>query len=394
MLVEQAPDGQQRPDTHLAVDDLGRLQHRHRPQPPADRLARAGDFVQQVFAGVLAELRQDEARQRGVGGAEPSDEEGIWSAARTRTNTIGRSSPPSARARKAAITLSSAAATSESGIASSRHRTMEVTPDPAGRARRGQAGDGFRAVEGRPESRREQGRVAVVGHLAGARWNSSRDLCGRGTRSGARDQPALSRFRDGRWQAAGAAAPMRRLTTSSARITCGPASTEAPSVGGVEFAVPVHIPDFTIDGEVAPARVVQKRDGAHAGSPGLLVETHLDRGAGLRGQRDYAVGLVEAGDALVDEREDEQTPDVADVGEVDEEVLALGGRAGAVVLVEHHERRPVEGPEGVSQGLDDALAPIGELVQAGEVEVDRAAAGRHHPGEQPALGRWRALVPV
>ena len=167
VLFEQAPDGQQRPDTHLAVNDLGRLQHRHRPQPPADRLARAGDIAQQVFAGVLAELRQDEARQRGVGGAEPSDEGG---------NLVGRADADEHH-REVLAALGKGAqggnhvvfGGGDLGVGDRVLQAQDHGGDaqiPLGANVAGKLGTGSRAVEGRPQSRREQGRVAVVGHLA------------------------------------------------------------------------------------------------------------------------------------------------------------------------------------------------------------------------------------
>jgi len=58
------------------------------------------------------------------------------------------------------------------------------------------------------------------------------------------------------------------------------------------------------------------------------------------------------------------------VVEVDGEVLAARDGAGAVVAVEMDVRRPLQGPEGIAEGLDDALRAVAELVQAPEVEVE------------------------
>ena len=86
----------------------------------------------------------------------------------------------------------------------------------------------------------------------------------------------------------------------------------------------------------------------------------------------------QAGHALVDEGEHEDAADVAGVVEVDEQVLAAGARAAPVVGVELDVRRPVQRAERVAERLHDALAAVGELVEAAEVEVDRAAAAAAH----------------
>ena len=62
----------------------------------------------------------------------------------------------------------------------------------------------------------------------------------------------------------------------------------------------------------------------------------------------------------------------------------LGDGTGAVVAVEVDVRRLVQGAEGVAEGLDDALAAVGEFVQGAQVEVEVGVHGR---------SRGRSLLP-